>query len=146
MGLVSEQSRYSLAVRAIEQEVIPACRAYGISIMAYSPLRGGVLAGGTENATEGRRAGEGAQKLLAEYKPQIAAYEALCKEIGHQPAAVAHAWLLTRPGVIPILGMRTVGQLEDSVRAVDVTLADDVLKRLDEIWPGPGEAPEGYAW
>jgi aryl-alcohol dehydrogenase-like predicted oxidoreductase len=126
--------------------VIPACRAYGVSIMAYSPLRGGILAGGTETATEGRRAGEGAQKLLAQYKPQIAAYEALCKEIGYEPAAVAHAWLLTRPGVIPILGMRTVAQLEDSVRALDVTLAADVLKRLDEIWPGPGEAPEGYAW
>ena len=146
MGLVSEQSRYNLAVRAIEREVLPACRAYGLSVMAYSPLRSGILAGGVENASEGRRASEGGQKLYAQHKKQIKAYEALCAKIGHAPAAVAHAWLLAQPGVIPILGMRTVAQLEDSVRSLDVTLSAATLKRLDEIWPGPGEAPEGYAW
>lgn len=146
MGLVSEQSRYNLAVRAVEQEVLPACRAYGLSLLAYSPLRSGVLAGGTERAKEGRRASEGGQKLYAQHKAQIAAYEALCGEIGQAPAAVAHAWLLAQPGVIPILGMRTVAQLEDSVRALDVTLSAETLARLDAIWPGPGAAPEGYAW
>ncbi len=146
MGLVSEQSRYNLAVRNIEQEVIPACRAYGISILAYSPLRSGILAGGAGSATEGRRASEGGQKIYAAHKAQVERYEALCKEIGLDPADVAHAWLLTRPGVIPIMGMRTVAQLESSVRSLDVTLSDETLKRLDEIWPGPGAAPEGYAW
>lgn len=146
MGLVSEQSRYNLAVRNVEQEVLPACRAYGLSLLAYSPLRSGILAGGTETAKEGRRASEGGQKLYAQHKKQITAYEALCKKIGQAPAAVAHAWLLAQPGVIPILGMRTVAQLEDSVRSLDVTLSPQTLERLDTIWPGPGAAPEGYAW
>jgi len=147
MGIVSEQSRYNLAARTIELEVIPACRALGIGILAYGPLRGGILAGGTQDAKEGRRSSEGAQKLFAKHKTQIEAYEALCREIGLEPAHVAHAWLLQRPGVTaPILGPRTIAQLESSVKSIQVKLSDDVLTRLDEIWPGPGEAPESYAW
>lgn len=147
LGLVSEQSRYSLAARAIEFEVLPACRALGIGILPYGPLRGGILAGGTEQATIGRRSGEGARKLYEKHKTQLAAYEALCHEIGAAPAHVAHAWLLRRPGVTaPILGPRTLGQLEDSVKSAEVKLSDDVITRLDTIWTGPGEAPEAYAW
>jgi len=58
------------------------------------------------------------------------------------------AWLLHNPAVTaPIIGPRTVAQLEDSLRALEITLSDEVLKRLDQIWPGPGgEAPEAYAW
>jgi aryl-alcohol dehydrogenase-like predicted oxidoreductase len=146
-GLVSEQSRYSLAIRTIELEVIPACRALGIGILPYGPLRGGILAGGNEKATTGRRASEGARKLFEQHKGQIEKYEALCREIGVDPAHVAHAWLLQQPGVTaPILGPRTVEQLEHSVKSADVKLSPDVLSRLDAIWPGPGEAPESYAW
>ena len=147
MGLVSEQSRYNLAARTIELEVIPACRAYGLALMAYGPLRGGLLAGGAQGATEGRRASDGAQKLLAQHRTQLGAYEALCREIGVEPALVALAWLLLRPWVtIPILGPRTLEQMESSLRAAQVKLSDSALARLDEIWPGPGEAPEAYAW
>ncbi len=147
LGLVSEQSRYSLAVRTIELEVIPVCRALGIGILPYGPLRGGILAGGTEGATVGRRASEGAHKLFEQHKTQIEAYEGLCREIGLEPAHVAQAWLLQQPGVTaPILGPRTVEQLEHSVRSAEVKLTDDVKQRLDAIWPGPGQAPESYAW
>ena len=147
LGLVSEQSRYSLAIRTIELEVIPACRALGIGILPYGPLRGGILAGGTQEATTGRRSSEGARQLFAKHKTQIEAYEALCREIGVEPALVAQAWLLQCPGVTaPILGPRTVEQLEHSVKSAEVKLANDALTKLDEIWPGPGEAPEAYAW
>ena len=147
LGLVSEQGRYSLAVRAMESEVIPACRALGIGILPYGPLRGGILAGGTEAATTGRRSGEGARKLFEQHKPQITAYEALCHELGAEPAHVAHAWLLQRPGVTSaILGPRTLEQLEDSVKSVDFKLDAAALARLDAIWPGPGESPENFAW
>ncbi len=147
LGLVSEQSRYSLAIRAIELEVIPACRALGIGILPYGPLRGGILAGGTLQATTGRRSSEGARKLFEQHKTQIAAYESLCREIGIEPVHVAHAWLLQRPGITaPILGPRTVEQLEHSVQSLEVKLSAEVLTQLDAIWPSPGEAPEAYAW
>ncbi len=147
LGLVSEQSRYSLAIRTIELEVIPACRALGIGILPYGPLRGGILAGGTQQATTGRRSSEGARKLFEKHKAQIEAYESLCREIGVEPAHVAHAWLLQRPGVTsPILGPRRVEQLEHSVKSAEVKLSHEVMARLDAIWPGPGEAPESYAW
>lgn len=147
LGLVSEQSRYSLAVRTIELEVIPACRALGIGILPYGPLRGGILAGGTQQATTGRRSSLGARTLFEKHKIQIDAYEGLCREIGAAPAHVAQAWLLAQPGVTsPILGPRTVEQLEDSVMSAAVKLSDDVIARLDAIWPGPGTAPEAYAW
>ncbi|OGO33704.1 MAG: oxidoreductase [Chloroflexi bacterium RBG_16_56_8] len=147
LGLASEQSRYSLAIRTIELEVIPACRALGIGILPYGPLRGGILAGGTEQATTGRRSSEGARQLFDKHKTQIDAYETLCHEIGAEPAHVAQAWLLQQSGVTaPILGPRTVEQLEHSVKSAQVKLEDQVLTRLDAIWPGPGEAPEAYGW
>jgi aryl-alcohol dehydrogenase-like predicted oxidoreductase len=61
---------------------------------------------------------------------------------------VGLAWLLHNPVVTgPIVGPRTIMQLESSLRALDITLSAEVLKRLDVIWPGPGgEAPEAYAW
>ena len=147
MGLVSEQSRYNLASRTIELEVIPACMALGIAVLPYGPLRGGILAGGAGSATEGRRSSEGAQKLFEKHRPQVEAYEALCRASGIDPAHMAHAWMLQRPGITaPILGPRTAEQLEHSVRSLEVKLSDEIMFQLDEIWPGPGTAPEAYAW
>ena len=147
VGLVSEQSRYNLAVRTVELEVIPACQSYGLALLAYGPLRGGLLAGSVVNATEGRRASEGAQKLLDNHRSQVQAYEALCDEVGIEPARVAQAWLLQRPyPIIPIMGPRTLEQMVQSLHAAEIKLSDDVLTRLDVIWPGPGQAPESYAW
>lgn len=148
LGLASEQSLYNLSARTVELEVVPACRAHGLGLIPWSPLGGGLLAGALQKATEGRRASERAQKAVAERRAQLEAYEALCQELGEKPADVALAWLLHNPDVTaPIVGPRTPDQLEGSMRAMEIELSDDLLARLDEIWPGPGgEAPEAYAW
>jgi aryl-alcohol dehydrogenase-like predicted oxidoreductase len=149
LGLVSEQSHYNLATRTVELEVVPACRAYGVGLIPWSPLGGGLLGGALAKAASGRRADERILKLVAKYRPQLERYEKLCAEIGHKPAQVGLAWLLNMPGVTaPIVGPRTMEQLEDAVVAEEVVKLDaDVMKKLDVIWPGPGgQAPEAYAW
>ena len=148
MGLVCEQSVYSLNDRMIELEVIPACRAYGLGLIPYSPLAGGMLGGILEKVTQGRRTHENTLKEIEEHRPQIEQYEALCKDMGEKPADVALTWLLRNPVVTaPIIGPRTLEQLEGSLRSLELTLNEEVLAKLDTIWPGPGgEAPEAYAW
>jgi aryl-alcohol dehydrogenase-like predicted oxidoreductase len=107
-------------------------------------LLGGVL----EKAKTGRRKNEELEQKVQEKNEQLEQYEALCKELGEPPAAVALAWLLHNPIVTaPIIGPRTIEQLESAIRATEVTLEEDVLAKLDEIFPGPGgEAPMAYAW
>jgi aryl-alcohol dehydrogenase-like predicted oxidoreductase len=148
MGLVSEQSLYNLAARNVELEVIPACKAYGLGLIPWSPLAGGMLGGALQKATEGRRAEEDRQKTITAKRPQLEQYEALCREIGEKPADVALAWLLKNPVVTaPIIGPRMMEQLTGSLRALELKLSDEVMERLDKIWLGPGgEAPEAYAW
>lgn len=148
MGLVSEQSLYHLNARTIELEVIPACRHYGLGLIPWSPLGGGLLGGALQKLTEGRRASDYMQSQISQKRPQLEAYEALCREIGKNPADVALAWLLHNPAVTaPIVGPRTVEQLTESLRALEVSLSNETLQQLDKIWPGPGgEAPKAYAW
>ncbi|HEY8367834.1 MAG TPA: aldo/keto reductase, partial [Thermodesulfobacteriota bacterium] len=148
LGLVSEQSLYNLRDRTVELEVIPACRHYGLGLLPWSPLSGGLLGGALEKAREGRRAEPRLQEKIERHREQLARYEALCREIGETPANVANAWLLANPVVTaPIIGPRTLEQLTESGRAVEIRLDEATRKRLDEIWPGPGgEAPEAYAW
>lgn len=148
LGIVSEQSIYNLRNRHIELEVIPACKAFGIGLIPWSPLGGGILCGVLEGVKEGRRTREPLQKSIEKLRPQLEAYEKLCKEINQKPADVALAWVLSNPVVTsPIIGPRTLQQLEENVKALELKLSDDVLKKLDEIWPGPGnQAPEAYAW
>lgn len=148
LGIVSEQSIYSLRNRQIELEVIPACKNFGIGLIPWSPLGGGILCGVLEKNKEGRRTREPLQKSVEKLKPQIEAYENLCKEINQKPAEVALAWVLNNPVVTsPIIGPRTAQQLEENVNAVELKLSEEILKKLDEIWPGPGnQAPEAYAW
>jgi aryl-alcohol dehydrogenase-like predicted oxidoreductase len=147
-GLVSEQSIYSLAARTIELEVIPSCRAHGLGLVPYSPLAGGLLGGVLSGARGGRRASDRIRTRVERQRPQLEAWETLCREIGAEPADVALAWTLANPAVsAPIIGPRTAAQIDGAVRALSLSLAGDVLKRLDAIWPGPGgEAPEAYAW
>lgn len=144
LGLVSEQSVYNLNNRMVELEVIPACRALGVGFIPWSPLGAGLLAGVLERRHAGRRAAVNIEK----YRQQLEEYEALCRDIGEEPAVVALAWLFHNPVVTAlIIGPRTVEQLESSISAIDLRLPDDVLDRLDRIWPGPGgEAPEAYSW
>jgi aryl-alcohol dehydrogenase-like predicted oxidoreductase len=148
LGIVSEQSIYSLRNRNIELEVIPACKAFGIGLIPWSPLGGGILCGVLEKAREGRRTREPLQNSVEKLHPQIEAYEKLCKEIEQKPADVALAWILNNPVVTsPIVGPRTIEQLEENVKALEIKLSDETMKKLDEIWPGPGgQAPEAYAW
>lgn len=149
MGLVSEQSRYSLACRTIELEVIPACRHLGLGLMTYSPLDGGLLAGALKKAAAGTRRSKPSLPVRdPKFYERVAAYEAFCEERGYAPADVAMAWVLANPVVTsPIAGPRTLEQLEGSCRALELKLTDEDMKALDAIFPGPGgEAPEAYAW
>lgn len=148
VGLVSEQSLYHLNARTIELEVIPACKAYGLGLLPWSPLGSGLLAGALKKATEGRRASDFVKTRIEEARPQLERYEALCDELAAPPAEVALAWVLSNEVVTaPIIGPRTMEQLESAVRAADLVLDADTLAKLDEIWPGPGgQAPEAYAW
>jgi aryl-alcohol dehydrogenase-like predicted oxidoreductase len=147
-GLVSEQSIYNLLTREIELEVLPAAIEYGIGVIPWSPLDGGLLGGVLRKEREGRRRLAGrARQTLEENRAQIEAYEDLCAELGEEPANVALAWLLQQPGVTgPIIGPRTLSQLDDAQRAVALRFGDDIVKRLDELFPGYQPAPEHYAW
>jgi aryl-alcohol dehydrogenase-like predicted oxidoreductase len=147
LGLVSEQSLYNLATRAVEQELVPALRYFGIGLIPWSPLAGGMLAGTATDAATVRRADPNLQAQVREHANQLDAYQKRCAELGYTPAEVALAWLLHQP-VVPatIIGPRTPAQLESIERAVAIELDADTLAALDQIWPGPGEAPQAYAW
>ncbi|MDQ6847135.1 MAG: aldo/keto reductase [Candidatus Dormibacteraeota bacterium] len=146
-GLVSEQSLYNLLERHIEMEVLPAAREYGLGVIPWSPLMRGALGGILRKQQKGRSASEQTQRLVAEHRGQIERYEALCDEIGSHPADVGLAWLLRQSGVTaPIIGPRTLEQLDSNLGALEVRLDDTALERLDAIFPPVGAAPEAYAW
>jgi NDP-hexose C3-ketoreductase / dTDP-4-oxo-2-deoxy-alpha-D-pentos-2-ene 2,3-reductase len=146
MGLVAEQSLYNLVQRTAELEVLPACRAYGLGVIPWSPLAGGILGGTADKA--GRRVSENTKKALEKHRTKIEAFETLAAELELTPATIALAWLLANPAVTaPIIGPRTKAQLDDAMAAAAAKLSTETLKRLDEIFPGPGgAAPEAYAW
>ncbi|MET9859432.1 aldo/keto reductase [Streptomyces smyrnaeus] len=155
LGLISEQSRYNLMNRWAELEVLPAARAYGLGVIPWGPLNGGVLGGVLRKQQEGRAARGGSGRsaaTLAEHREAIEAYEKLAADIGEDPAHVGLAWLLAQDGVTgPIIGPRTADQLDGSLRALQIRLDGSTLARLDELFPPPGPngakpAPEAYAW
>ena len=143
LGLVSEQTHYNLNVRKPELEVIPACEKYGLGLIPWSPLAGGLLGGILQKEATGRRSGMDIEAK----RPQLEKWEGLCGELGEKPADVALAWLLHNPVVTaPIIGPRTMEQLDGSLRAMEITLDDDTIQKLNEIFPGHKTAPEDYAW
>jgi NDP-hexose 2,3-enoyl reductase len=153
LGLVSEQCIYNLFTRHVELEVIPAAMHYGIGIIPWSPLHGGALSGMLRKQATGdaARVQEGhAKDMATTHRETIETYEKLAEQLGVDPANLALAWLLSRPGVTsPIIGPRTVAQLDATMGALDVTLSEETLTRLDELFPpigngGPG--PEAWAW
>lgn len=155
LGLVSEQSIYNLLTRWVELEVLPAARHYGIGLIPWSPLHGGLLSGALRKQQQdsGSRSAKGrSAEALDQHRDTIAAYEDLCADLGEDPAQVGLAWLLAQDGVTaPIVGPRTTDQLTAALRAVDLTLAESTLQRLDELFPPPAPngakpAPEAYAW
>ncbi|POH58399.1 aldo/keto reductase [Arthrobacter glacialis] len=147
-GLVSEQSIYNLLQRSVEREVIPAAEHYGLGLLPWSPLHGGLLGGVLQKESDGvRRLAGRAAEALEKSRDAIAAFESFAAELGHAPGDVALAWLLHQPAVTaPIIGPRTSAQLDAGLRALEVSLDAAALARLDEIFPGPKTAPEDYAW
>jgi aryl-alcohol dehydrogenase-like predicted oxidoreductase len=132
----------------VELEVIPACEHYGLGLIPWSPLGGGLLGGALGKIEGGRRMSDTFMAGVEKNRDKLERYEALCKELGEEPAAVALAWLLHNPVVTaPIIGPRTLEQLESAVRATEISLDDGTLSKLDQIFPGPGgAAPNAYAW
>jgi aryl-alcohol dehydrogenase-like predicted oxidoreductase len=147
LGLVSEQSIYNLFTREVELEVLPAAARYGVGIIPWSPLHGGLLGGVLKKEEGRRRQGNRARDTLLEHEGQVRAYEDLCDALGETPANVALAWLLHQPAVTaPIIGPRTLEQLDQAQRAVQLTLSRETLDQLDVIFPGYRPAPQDYAW
>jgi aryl-alcohol dehydrogenase-like predicted oxidoreductase len=148
MGLVSEQSIYNLAERTVELEVLPAAQHYGLGVIPWSPLQGGLLGGVLRKEREGKRRLEGrAAQYVNDNREQIEAFEDFAAQLGAEPGDVALAWLLHQPAVTaPIVGPRTADHLESAIRAVALKLDEKALNRLDEIFPGFKTAPEHYAW
>ena len=148
LGLVSEQCLYNLNDRMSELEVLPACESYGMGVLPWSPLAGGLLGGTLEKASTGRRASKDVQEEIEQSRDKLEAYEKLCADLGEKPADVALAWLLANPVVTaPIIGPRTMEQLDGALRALEITLDERTMRALDRIFPGPGgPAPEAYAW
>jgi len=143
--LVSEQSKYSLLDRMVELEVVPASLDYGLGLIPWSPLAGGVLAGPPE--AEGRRNDNWVADVYKKKGDQLGRWYDLCKDMGEQPADVALAWLLHQPVVTaPIIGPRTLAQLDGSLRALEIKLDAETLTKIDDIFPPYKTAPEHYAW
>jgi aryl-alcohol dehydrogenase-like predicted oxidoreductase len=147
LGLVCEQHLYNLLCRLPELELLPSAKAHGLGVVAWSPLQQGLLARNALTQTNTvRTAHQKAQ--LEKCRKQLETFGQLCKELGEHEDNVALAWLLANPAVTaPIIGPRTLEQFESSLKALDVVLSPDVMKKLNEIFPGPGgQAPEAYAW
>jgi len=151
LGLVAEQSLYNLMERRVELEVLPACREYGLGLIPWSPLAGGLLAGrpqGSAVGTDGgRRSGEEMGERYVAHAAQLDAFSVLCEGLGESMSAVALSWLLHQHGVSAcIIGPADLAQLEGVLHVPDIVLDRTVLDRIDEIFPPSGEAPEAYAW
>lgn len=156
LGLVSEQHMYNLFCRYPELEVLPAAKRFGVGILVYMPLSGGLLTGNRKPDAGSRTAAVAEEYgITLEGNTMLDDYEALCKEIGEEPRNVAIAWTLAHPAVTSaIVGVRTVEQLEGVIRAAEIELEPDVVKRLNDIFPvsqgrelrNNEETPEAYAW
>ncbi|MEK3922353.1 aldo/keto reductase [Paenibacillus sp. FSL K6-2393] len=147
LGLVSEQHKYSLNCRLPELEVLPAAKELGLGVIPWSPLDGGLLGRNALQKLEGTRSG-GIAGRIEQQQTQLEDFVALCRDLGEPQDTVALAWVAANPAVTaPIIGPRTLEQFETALKCLDVTLDEAVLKRLDEIFPGPGgHAPNAYAW
>jgi aryl-alcohol dehydrogenase-like predicted oxidoreductase len=158
LGLVSEQSLYNLMTRDVERELLPSALAYGIGVLAWSPLNRGMLGGILAREREGSLPANfngssdsgpsrGNQALLDENRWRLERFEELASSLAATPAQLALAWLFSRPAVTSaIVGPTTIGQLDEAAHAVDLELSDDTLDELNVIFPGFRTAPEDYAW
>src|SRR6476661_4916312 len=144
---VCEQPPYSILVRGVEADVLPTCARYGMGVIPWSPLAGGWLTGRYrkgQDLPETHRAQRIPQRYdmsLPGNQAKLEAADALAQladEAGLSLIEMALAFVLSHPAITaPIIGPRTMEQLESQLGAADVTLSDDVLDRIDEIVP-PG--------
>ncbi|MDQ5854464.1 MAG: aldo/keto reductase [Chloroflexota bacterium] len=146
---VCEQPPYHLLDRRIERELVPMAQTYGLALIPWSPLAGGFLTGKYrrgEPRTEGRfkdnpewnsRGFENAFDVLD-------VVEAIAQEKDCSPSQLALAWCAQQPGITsPIIGPRTMEQLEDNLRAAEIVVTDADRARIDEVAP-PGRAIVPY--
>jgi NDP-hexose 2,3-enoyl reductase len=146
LGLISEQSLYNLIERRVELEVLPACREYGLGLIPWSPLAGGLLAA-PQDGGDGRRQSDDARQARTDRAEQLSRFQSLCADLGEPSSAIALSWLLHQPGVAAtIIGPASKEQLQSTCHVPDIRLSSDTLERLDDIFPPCGEAPEAYAW
>jgi aryl-alcohol dehydrogenase-like predicted oxidoreductase len=151
---VSLQPQYSLVERSIETEILPFCRAAGLGVLPWGPLGAGFLTGRysrDEAPPPGTRIGDAADDLEeaidrrgteANFRAVDEA-RAVADELGASVAQVALAWLLAQPGVTaPIVGPRTLEQLEDLLPAAELTLTDEQVERLGRWTAPPRRYPE----
>jgi aryl-alcohol dehydrogenase-like predicted oxidoreductase len=145
LGLVSEQCHYNLFTRTVERDLLPACESYGVGVIPWSPLGGGMLAGVLDRPTVGRRADS--VKHMEEHRSKLEPWEALCKKAGEKPADVALAFLLANPVITaPIIGPRTIEQVEGALRAFEIDYTSELRAEIDAIFPALRPSPEGHAW
>lgn len=145
-GLVAEQSLYNLIERRAELEVLPACRAYGLGVIPWSPLAGGLLAA-PSNGGDGRRQSADALAARQERAGQLDQFAGLCAELGASTSSVALAWLLHQePVTATIIGPADLDQLTGVLDVPDLVLSPETLAAIDGIFPPCGAAPEAYAW
>lgn len=131
------QIEYSLIQRSVEGELMPMARELGMGVTPWSPLKGGLLTGKYRRGKElpeGGRSASMAAHLTERNYDIVERLITVSEEVGATPAQVALAWLLRQPGVTsPIIGARTMKQLEDNLGALTVELNDDHLHRLDLV-------------
>jgi aryl-alcohol dehydrogenase-like predicted oxidoreductase len=145
---VCEQPPYHLLDRRIERELIPMARTYGIGLIPWSPLAGGFLTGKYkrgEPRPQGARWEKSGDKHFEDAPfTVLETLEELAQGKGCTTSQLAVAWCIRQPGVTsPIIGPRTLEQLEDNLGAATVEVTDDDCKRLDEVAP-PGRALVPY--
>lgn len=133
---VGIQIQYNLIERTVERELIPMARAFELAILAWSPLAFGVLTGkygeGAAAVADGKRATLLADRLTPRNLAIVAATRKVAEELGRSPSQVALAWIRSRGlDVIPIVGVRTLAQLEDNLRSLEISLSPEHLARLD---------------
>ena len=148
--VVSEQPPYNLLDRRIENELVPMCRANGLGIFSWSPMAMGILAGrygsldfpGDSRAA--LRGGIYADRVTARGIEVGERFGALAGDIGITPAQLANLWVKDQPGITaPILGPRTVAQLDELLPVMDMTLDEATRAACDELVP-PGSAVANF--
>jgi aryl-alcohol dehydrogenase-like predicted oxidoreductase len=145
LGIVNEQHVYNPLIRQPELEILPMARDYGVGITIFSPLYRGVL-GIDLLEPEKRLLSDEAKRVVEKYRPKLLEYAKLCHDIGEPVATVTVAWQLANPDITSsIIGPCTPEDLTDLIRAADITLSGETMKRIDKIFPGPGgAAPWAY--